>query len=110
MAFSKAPLYTPKDQITSGYARALSHPARLEIIRKLSNEGTCTVKALNLAQPISQEAMSYHLKILRKAQLVSCKEKFPHTYYSLEKENLIAAKQKLEAFFQIVICDLNPNK
>ena len=103
MAFSKAPLYTPKDQITSTYARALAHPARLEIIRKLSTDGPCTVKVLNKAHPISQESMSYHLRKLREANLVSCKEKFPFTFYSLEKENLVTAEQKLNDFFQTAI-------
>ena len=103
MAFSKAPLYTPKDQVTAGYARALGHPARLEIIRKLSLDGPCTVKVLNLAHPISQESLSYHLKILMKALLVSCKEKFPFTFYTLEKENLKVAEDKLRAFFQTAI-------
>ena len=103
MAFSKAPLYTPTDQITAVFARALAHPARLEIIRKLSLDGPCNVKVLNMTHPISQESMSYHLELLRKAQLIFCQEKFPFTIYTLEKENLKLAQEKLNSFFQITL-------
>ncbi len=101
MAFSKSPLYPPEDQITSGYARALSHPARLMILRKLASDGPCSVQILNHAHPISQPAMSYHLEILRKAHLVSCKEKFPFSIYTLEGKSITLAEYQLKSFFRL---------
>ena len=99
MAFSKASLYRIEDQIISGFASALKHPARLQIILKLALDGTCTVIDLKKSHPISQSAMSQHLKSLRESKLVIFVEKFPYTYYSLDEKVLAIAEKQLISFF-----------
>ena len=100
-AFSKAPLYDEEDRITSEFAFALSHPARLRIIRQLATYGPSNVHSLQKKHPISQPSLSQHLEILRNAGLVNCKEKFPYTIYSLNGKNLTLAETYLKRFFDI---------
>ena len=98
-AFSKAILYPDEDQEFCLYMRALGHPARKSIVRQLSMEGPCTVEQINRNHPISQPALSRHLKPLREAQLIEYNEEYPYTYYYINCENLKRARALVEQFF-----------
>ncbi|HZV67978.1 MAG TPA: helix-turn-helix transcriptional regulator [Saprospiraceae bacterium] len=100
MAFSKSHLYPKDDQITSAFAKALSHSARLVIIRKLVKDGPCRVGKLLLNHPISKATLSKHLKILRDAKLVKWRERFPFTIYKVDRKNLALAEGYLKSFFR----------
>lgn len=100
MAFSKSHLYAEEDRTTSGFFKALGHSARLRIIRKLKKEGPCTVTQLSKGHPISQPALSVHLRILRKSHLITCVEKFPYSIYMVDKKNLKRARQLCGEFFK----------
>ncbi len=99
MAFSKANRYELDAQRRNELFKAVSYPARQKIIEQLSVEGPCTVQELCKKHPISRTTMSFHLKILRECNLVSCEEKFPHTYYELNWEKIEEAKELLGGFF-----------
>jgi len=101
MAFSKAYLYPEEKQITSAFFKALSHAARLQILEQLELEGPLSVKAIKEKHHLSNEALSDHFEILRKAGLVTCYERFPHTYYEINKENLSKARQYMVKFFAV---------
>lgn len=61
MLLSKANLYNESNQITSFYARAFTHPARLQILRSLRQKEQKTIKELSLEHPLSLPAFSQHL-------------------------------------------------
>jgi DNA-binding transcriptional ArsR family regulator len=85
MAFSKAHLYDPNLQIISEKMKAFAYPARLQILFYLHQHGPCPVHQIAADHPISPEALSGHLAILRKAKLLSCEERFPYTYYKVNR-------------------------
>lgn len=88
MAFSKAHLYPPELQTTSNKMKALGYPARLQILFFLLVHGPCCVQDIARHHPISTEAISGHLAILRKYHLVYFDERYPYTFYQLDKANL----------------------
>jgi len=98
MAFPRPHLYHDRDRIASHFAKALSHPARLAILRKLTDEGPLTAGKLALMHPISKQAISQHLRILRNVDLVISWEKYPYTFYKINKKNLKKMKGCLEIF------------
>ncbi len=100
MARSKQYLYPANDQITSSFAKALGHTARLMILRQLQSEGPLCVQVIAEKHPISKEALSDHLKILRDAQLVEWVERFPYTFYSIHIKNMEKAFQCMDSFFR----------
>ncbi len=53
--------------------KAIAHPARRRIISLLS-ESECSVKTLTAAFPMTQPAVSQHLRELRHARLVTSKK------------------------------------
>ena len=101
MAFSKEYLYPKDKQMTSAFCRALSHSARLEILEQLEKEGPLCVKELRKKHRLSKEAMSDHLRILRKAQLVECYEQYPYTFYQVNAKNMEKARYFIKKYLAI---------
>ena len=99
MAVSKADRYELECQILNHFFRAISHPARQKIIKKLRKKEPCQVTELIKNHPISRATFSGHLKLLIKANMISGKEEFPFTYYSLNRKRLLEAKKIIIAFF-----------
>ena len=100
MGFSKAKLYNKDIKVTSDFARALGHPARMEILMKLCKDGPSKVEDISKDHPISKSSMSDHLEKLRNQHFISFKEKFPHIIYSVEQETVRKAEQCINAFFR----------
>jgi len=100
MAFPRSHLYNDRDQKTSFFFKALGHPARLKIIRKLKRDGPCTVNVLHKWHPISLPSLSQHIGILRRAHILDFKEKYPYTYYSLNPKNYQKVKHILKSFLE----------
>jgi ArsR family transcriptional regulator, arsenate/arsenite/antimonite-responsive transcriptional repressor len=98
MAFSKAHLFDPSDQIISAFAKALSHPVRLDILRTLSLKGSCSVEYLSLRYPISKSTLSQHLETLRKVGLIKYSINHPRIIYFLDTQALTQCNIKLQAF------------
>ena len=72
MAFSKAHRFATADYHLSLICHALSHPARIQILRKLVAQKKCSAKQLHLGLPISKNAVWQHLKILRDMSIIQC--------------------------------------
>lgn len=51
-------------------AKAIGHPARVQILRQLLTSDTCQAGDIFEKLPISQSTASQHLKVLRKAGLI----------------------------------------
>ena len=101
MAFSKEYLYPKDKQITSAFFRALCHAARLQILEQLELNGALCVQVINEKHQLSKEALSEHLRILRKAQLVECYEQFPYTFYHVNAGNMKKARQFIKTYLSI---------
>ena len=86
MGFSKAHCFNPSDYHYSLLLKALNHPARLAIIRKLHLEGACTVKKLSQGMCLSKPSMSQHLQILREMHILKCEQQTPTVIYWLNTD------------------------
>ena len=99
MLLSKANLYNEADQKVSFFAGALTHPARLRILRTLRDEGPKTVFDISLEHPLSLPAVSQHLEILRERKVIDFKPQYPYLIYSLNEEVYEEARKSLAGFF-----------
>ncbi|TCN66406.1 ArsR/SmtB family transcription factor [Acetobacteroides hydrogenigenes] len=70
MGTSKYDLYSDEEQQVARYAKALSHPARVAILRLLYRKQTCICGDIVEEIPLSQSTVSQHLKELKDAGLV----------------------------------------
>ncbi|NNF36264.1 MAG: winged helix-turn-helix transcriptional regulator [Saprospiraceae bacterium] len=82
------------------FAKALSHPTRLEILRLLSTQSCCFTGDLVEVLPIAQSTVSQHLKELKTAGLIQGTIDPPKTKYCINQENWRKAKLLFAAFFE----------
>lgn len=85
----------------SGFAKALSHPLRVYIMKKLSKINTCfysgdIAKELN----IGRSTLSQHLKELKHAGLIQGKIEAPYIKYCINRQNWEKANSLYHKFFE----------
>lgn len=67
---------------------ALADPIRRSILELLANNGELTATAIYEKFPVSPQAVSQHLKILREAHLVQMEKNAQKRMYSLNPQTL----------------------
>ena len=70
MGISKLEEFTVRDNRIAKYAKALSHPARVAILRLLIEKQACVCGDIVDELPLSQSTVSQHLKELKEAGLI----------------------------------------
>lgn len=95
MAYHKKQAFETDEIQLAAIAKALGHPARIAILKMLSN-GECICGDLVNELPLSQSTVSQHLKELKSAGLIKGEIDGPRVCYCLE----IKACKKALSFFQ----------
>ena|SRR5688572_21244470 len=112
MAASKANRFDSLLYEQSVYFKIHSHPARIQIIYYLLENGTTSYKDLCRNIPLAKETISQHLKSLRKENLIWMKEKYPYSFYSPNIKKCKQAIEKMKHFIEkmegLIICN-DPN-
>ena len=94
MAYSKAQHFEDRDVMAARYAKALSHPARIAIVRLLANHNACCYWGdLTAELPIAQSTISQHLKVLKDVGLIDGEIAPPKVCYRINRESLLLAKK-----------------
>ncbi len=81
------------------FAKALSHPIRIEILNLLDNDACCFTGDLVDIFPIAQSTISQHLKELKNAGLIQGEVNPPKIKYCINQENWKKAKSLFADFF-----------
>ncbi len=98
MASPKTSLFTAEEVKLANLAKALSHPARISILRFLSEKKSCVCGTIVDAIPLSQATVSQHLRELRDAGLIQGEIDGPRVCYCIHAEGLEAAFRQLSEF------------
>jgi ArsR family transcriptional regulator, arsenate/arsenite/antimonite-responsive transcriptional repressor len=79
----------PEDlQEIARFAKAMSHPVRVYILKKLSTRNACCYSGDLVDElPIGRSALSQHLKELKHAGLIQGEIEAPFIKYCINKEN-----------------------
>ena len=77
--------------------KALSHPVRLEIVRKLGSGGDQQCIDLTRETDLAQSTVSEHLRVLRDAGLIEQCGPGPRAGYCLRRDALLWLKQTVIA-------------
>lgn len=84
----KAEEYSEKQKQIANFAKAMSHPARVLILERLSKMNSCCYSGDLVEElPISRSALSLHLKELKLCGLVQGTTEPPYIKYCLNREN-----------------------
>lgn len=91
--------YRADTEALARYAKALSHPTRIAIVKYLDSQSCCFTGDLVDLLPISQSSVSQHLKQLKNAGLIQGELNPPRIKYCINQENWAIAKILFEQFF-----------
>ncbi|MHB8467153.1 MAG: ArsR/SmtB family transcription factor [Acidimicrobiales bacterium] len=69
--------------------QAFSDPVRLQIVSILSRSDG-TVACVDMGLPVTKSTASHHLKVLREAGVVECRDDGTRRFYSLRRADLDA--------------------
>lgn len=101
MAYSKKQEFSISEIKASEIAKALSHPARVAILKYLSEQKFCICNDLVEHLPLSQSTVSQHLKELKNAGLIHGEIDGPRVCYCIDKENWKTAKNIFADLFKM---------
>jgi len=104
MAISKKEEFTQEEIRLSAFAKALSHPARIKILKILTEMDSCMVGNIVEQLPLAQATVSQHLKELKNAGLITGEIDGPRVCYCVNKETLSRAKKELDKLLSKTIC------
>lgn len=76
------------DRELAALAKALGHPARVQIIRLLARRTTCVCGDIVEELPLSQSTVSQHLKVLKQAAIIRGEIDGPRVCYCLNPRTL----------------------
>lgn len=80
---------TPDELQLVEVLHALSDPVRLDLVQILERaEGA--LSCAQLALPVGKSTASHHLRVLREAGIVRCREEGTRRYYTLRRDELEA--------------------
>jgi DNA-binding transcriptional ArsR family regulator len=83
MAIHKKEEFTQKEQDLAALAKALSHPARIAILKLLAQKNECICGEIVDVLPLSQSTVSQHLKELKNAGLIDGNVDGPRSCYCI---------------------------
>ena len=93
MAYRRQDDFSKSDVEFAGYARALSHPARIAILRLLSTRNSYSCGDIVKVLPMAQPTVSQHLKELRTVGLIRYEIKPPRVIYTLNVKKFQRAER-----------------
>lgn len=99
MGLTKSEEFTAKDNRIAKYAKALSHPARVAILRLLIQKQTCICGDIVDELPLSQSTVSQHLKELKEAGLVKGNIEGVKVCYCIDEKEWNIARNYLNELF-----------
>lgn len=88
-------LDSAQEQALAAAAKALSHPARIRLLKILS-QGQCLGNDLVSQLGLAQSTISEHLRILREAGFVEAEIRHPRTCFSIKPEAIRQFRQQLD--------------
>jgi ArsR family transcriptional regulator len=76
------------DEELATLARAIGHPARVQILRLLTNRASCICGDIVAEIPLAQSTVSQHLKVLKDVGLIRGDVDGPRVCYCVEPRTL----------------------
>lgn len=99
--------YSLKAEQIARFAKALAHPARIQILQFLARQQECYFGDIHDELPIAKATVSQHLKELKDAGLIQGTIEAPKVRYCINRDNWQFARELFNDFFSKEIKDGN---
>lgn len=83
MAIHKKEEFSQREQDLANFAKAMSHPARIAILKVLAQKNECICGEIVEVLPLAQSTVSQHLKELKNAGLITGETDGPRSCYCI---------------------------
>ncbi len=103
MGLTKSEEFSLKDNRVARYAKALSHPARIAILKLLIQKQSCICGDIVDELPLSQSTVSQHLKELKAAGLIKGDIEGAKVCYCIDEKEWSLAKTYLNELLGSVL-------
>ena len=90
---------TANEERLTEMMKALGHPARMQIVRYLTDNPSCFTGDIVEVLPLAQATVSQHLKVLKEAGLICGTIEGTSTSYCLDNGNMTWFKTQISAMF-----------
>lgn len=107
MVYAKTKLFDSDLQSYAEFFKALAHPARLAILRYISETKTCITGDISDLLPLSRTTVNQHLKELEKVGLIKGHVEGIKTNYCLNPGKVEELKSISKDFLDEIKIDLN---
>ena len=104
MAVTKADQFNTVDIQLAEIAKALAHPARIRILKILTDMNVCMCGDIVDQLPLSQATVSQHLKELKRVGLIQGNVEGPKTCYCVDSTIIDKARELFSVLFAKVCC------
>ncbi len=92
--------YSADTEELAGLAKAISHPARIIILKHLSKQNACYTGDLLEILPLAQATVSQHIKALKNVGLITGEVNPPKIKYCINQEKWEEAKKLFDSIFE----------
>ncbi|MEO6166101.1 MAG: metalloregulator ArsR/SmtB family transcription factor [Chitinophagales bacterium] len=99
MAAHKKAEFSLKENELAAFAKALSHPARIAILKTIAAHNTCICGEIVEVLPLAQSTVSQHLKELLNAGLIEGTVDGPKSCYCINWKTFNKFSESFNSFF-----------
>lgn len=99
MAAHKRAEFTIRENELASFAKALSHPARIAILKTIAAHNTCICGEIVEVLPLAQSTVSQHLKELLNAGLIEGTVDGPKSCYCINWKTFNKFSESFNSFF-----------
>ncbi|MBI1936860.1 MAG: winged helix-turn-helix transcriptional regulator [Ignavibacteriales bacterium] len=99
MAIAKTEEFTQEAVYLADIAKALSHPARIQILKILTEMDVCMCGDIVELLPLAQSTVSQHLKELKRVGLIQGDIEGPKVCYCINSSSLKKAYEQIQKLF-----------
>lgn len=100
----KKELFNDSLQQLAEIARALSHPARLQILQYLASQSSCISGDISNELPLSRTTVSQHLQELKKLGIIKGEVTGIKVKYCLNQDVIQQINEQFNGFFDALKC------
>lgn len=102
MSKAKVEEFTAGEIELADVAKALSHPARIKILKILSSLNVCMCGEIVDLLPLAQATVSQHLKELKRVGLIQGEIEGPKTCYCVNFETIKKASKNINKYLELL--------
>lgn len=102
VAKSKIEEFSQEESRLADIAKALSHPARIKILKILSEMDVCMCGEIVELLPLAQATVSQHLKELKRVGLIQGEIEGPKTCYCINTNSINEAYSQIQNYFDTI--------